>query len=743
MSIRAIYIIFISLLFTFSFAQLPVGRDTITVIENNKVLKSAWAGGLNFCQFSKLDVNGDGKKDIVAYDKVNSFAYGIIRCFINNGNAGQTNYYADGNYSSKFPAVDSWVYFYDYNNDGKEDLITYVLGGIKVFKNTSTAGNLTFQLVKSRLKSDFNPLGSPVIGNIYSSPQSVPGFADIDNDGDMDILTFSSTGFKMEYHKNQSKELYGHSDSLVFDMTDYCWGDVSESSCSVTLNDCPLKKLFEKNNETEKILHSGSCLMCFDRDNDGDQDLIMGDISCPEILYLENGGTSINAHITDTTKLFPNYPLKASTQVIKFNSFPCTYYLDIDNDGKKDIVASPNDANSENYTSVWYYKNIGTTTNDFQFVKNNFLQDEMIEVGEGAYPVLFDNDNDGLLDLLIGNMGYHLNNSNKTRLTFYKNIGTLSQPSYSLITRDFASISTYTFNMYGLVPTIGDIDGDGDKDILLGDTYGKIHWLENTAGAGNTCNFSNFKYNFFGISTLSSNAAPQLIDVDKDGVLDLLIGMQNGRLAYYRNAGSVSVPAFTNITNTFGNVNVRGNPSIYLTGNCTPFMYNDAGNYKLLCGSTSGRIFYYDNIDGNLSGNFNRIDTNVNKIYEGMQSALQYIDINNDGMRDLITSNYAGGLCFFSSKNPIGIQEATNNLSSAFLVYPNPAHDLLTVQFQQNQNAFFSIKITDVLGKTVYEKENCHSPATINTHHLSKGIYMLSAYDKSFQKTYNNKIIIE
>lgn len=742
--LRTTYFILAALLNLTAYAQLSVGRDTITVIENGKVLKAPWAGGLNFCQFSKIDLNFDGKKDIVAFDKVNSFAYGVIRCFINTGTTGQTAYYSDGNYTSKFPAVDSWVYFYDYNNDGKEDLITYVLGGIKIYQNTSSLGNLNFQIVKPRLKSDFNPTGPPTIGNIYSSPQSVPGFADIDNDGDMDILTFSSTGYKIEYHKNQSKELYAHSDSLVFDMVDYCWGDISENNCAVTLNDCPIMKQFEATNNAEKIMHSGSCLMCFDRDNDGDQDLIMGDISCPEILYMENGGSSSNAHITDTTKLYPNFPLKASTQVIKLNNFPCTYYLDVDNDGKKDLIASPNEANSENYQSVLLYKNTGSTVNEFQFVKSNFLQDEMIEVGEGAYPVLFDNDNDGLLDLLIGNMGYYQGTSNKTRLTYYKNIGTLSQPSYSLITRDFAGISTYTYSMYGLVPAIGDIDGDGDKDMILGDTYGKIHWYENTAGAGNPCNFSNFKYNFFGITTISSNAYPQIIDVDRDGVLDLLIGMQNGRIAYYRNTGTTASPAFSIVTNTLGNVYVRGNPSVYLTGNCSPFMFDDGGTYKLLCGSTSGRIFYYDNIDGNLSGNFNRLDTNVNKIYEGMQSALQYTDINNDGLRDLITSNYAGGLCFFSSKNPIGIKEADPNLSSYVLAYPNPAQNTLTVQLNEI-SGMFSVELKDLLGKTVYRKRNNNSPTTISTSQFAKGVYILTVDigKDNLQTTLNKKIIIE
>lgn len=733
-----------------NFAQLPVGRDTLTVFENGKVLKSSWAGGLNFCQFYKIDLNNDGKKDIIAFDKVSSIEYPIFRCFLNISNSGQALYRFDASYSTQLPTVESWVFFYDYNSDGKEDLFTYVVGGIKVFKNISTASNLNFQLVKSRLKSDFNPTGTPLLGNIYSSPQSIPGFADIDNDGDVDILTFSSTGFKMEYHKNQSKELYNHTDSLTFDMVDYCWGDVSESNCAVTLFDCPYPKLFNKpTDEIQKILHSGSCLMCFDRDNDGDHDVIMGDVSCQTVIYMENGGSSNNAHITDTTALYPNYPSKANTQTIKLGAFPCTYYLDVDNDGKKDLLASPNSANSENYTSVWYYQNIGSSTNDFQFVKNNFLQDEMIDVGEGAYPAFFDYNADGLQDLLIGNNNYYVNGSKNTRLTLYQNIGNLSQPSYSLITRDYASMSTalltYT-SMYGLVPTTGDIDGDGDTDIILGDTYGKIHWLENTGGAGNLCNFSNFKYNYFGITTTSSDACPQLIDVNRDGLLDLIIGMRNGSIAYYRNNGTAIAPSFINITNTFGNLNVRGNPSVYLFGSCFPFMYDDAGTYKLLCGSMSGRIYYYDNIDGNLTGSFNRIDTNVNKIYEGVQCSVNYLDLNNDGIRDLIVGNYSGGLSFFSSKNAIGIFENDNDLVDEFFnVYPNPANDALMIRSLKNNSGNLQIQLYDVVGNLVYNQNNTSTENKIDTKVFAKGVYILHLRlaEKNQNKVFHKKIIIE
>ena len=742
------WICIVIILFGFNIvkAQLPIGRDTITVIEGGNVLKSAWAGGLNFCMASQVDLDLDTKLDLVLFDKVDLFSYGILRCFINKGGVGEIKYVYDASYTSKFPAVQQWASFHDYDNDGRADLFTYILGGIKVYRNTSTTGNLSFQVIKPALKTVVTP--TTPLAQIYSSPVSIPGFSDIDNDGDLDLLTFSSSGFSLEYHKNWSVETYGNDDSLFFKLDEYTWGDFSESSCIVSLNqfiggDNPIESPSQ-----QKIYHSGSCLMCLDREGDGDKDLILGDISCSTLHYLENSGTITNAHIIDTTKLYPNYPNKASTQIIKMNQFPCTYNLDIDNDGRKDLIASPNTPNSENYTSVWYYQNTSTTpTVNFSFVKNNFLQDDMIEVGEGAYPCLIDVNSDGLLDLIIGNHGYYVGTTNKTKLTYYRNIGTLSQPSYSLMTRDFENLGILpaTSTLTGLVPAAADIDGDNDIDLILADFYGGVHWLENTAGVGNPCVFSNFYKSYFGFTTTFGAPYPQVIDIDRDGDLDFLFGLRNGRLAYYRNTGTVTTPTFTLVTNLFGNVNVKGDPGLYSSdGSCAPFMYDEAGSYKLLCGSISGRIFYYDNIDGNLTGNFNRIDTNVNKINDGPRSALQYLDVNGDAKRDLIVGNYSGGLSFYSSKAPIGINELTIS-EEDINVFPNPANSLVYIQSLNNFTEKINVEVYDVVGREIASQNNLSNSLKLNCESFTKGIYFLriTVSANKQQKSIVKKIIIQ
>ncbi|MES2568135.1 MAG: T9SS type A sorting domain-containing protein [Bacteroidota bacterium] len=737
------FLILFQLSTLFYVAQVNIYRDTIPVYEGGLKLKMPWAGGINFSSFTQIDLNADGKKDIVAFDKICGSG-GHLRAYLNAAGTGEATYLHAYNYQELLPSVAEWALFFDYNNDGKADIFTYTTGGIKVFKNTSIGANLSFTLEKPLLLSDYNPGGSPSVSNLYCNAVALPGIADMDNDGDLDILSFSVFGVKIEYHKNMSQEIYGHSDSLVFNMVDDCWGDIKESNCVVELNQCPFMKMYEdlEQESINKILHSGSCLMCFDRNGDGDQELIMGDISCSSVFFVENEGDSNNAHIGDTTALYPNYPNKASTTAIKLNSFPCTYHLDVNNDGFKDLIASPNTiAGSENYQSVWYYKNTSSTpTVNFAFQKKNFLQEDMMEFGEGAYPVLFDADSDGKKDLIVGNLGYYNGSTNKSKLAYYKNIGTATSPSFSLITRDYQSLSV--FNIYSLAPTFGDLDNDGDKDLIIGEANGTLHYFENTAGAGNAAVFGNHISNYEGIDA-GSFSYPQLFDVDKNGTLDLVIGSQNGKISYHKNKGTISSASFATQTASFGGIDVR--QSGWVTGFSMPYMFNDTGVTKLLVGSEIGNIYLYDNIDGNLTGTFNEVDTVLFHINEGPRCSPFFEDITNDGNRDLFLGNYAGGLAFFNSSdvNAVGITELFNE--EMVYVYPNPASEAITISINDHSYSEMSIICFDVLGKQVFETITFNKTIKIDVSGFSKGFYFIEIQHQDDQqlKFLTKKIIVE
>lgn len=740
---RQITVIFFLMLCKGWNAQLFVSRDTISVLENGYTLKMPWANGINFSNISNIDLNFDGKKDLVAFDRINQFGIGRFRCFIKTGTAGQTTYSTNPNLSYNFPQVANWAVCLDYNCDGKEDIFCSTSAGIMVYKNISTPLNgINFVLVKPLIYTNY----LPTIGNLYANANAVPGISDIDGDGDLDILTFSPQGVFIEYHKNLSKETYGHCDSLIYELGTGCWGKAIENNCSFSFSQTCVFKPGSVYTPTvtnnAKTLHAGSCLTCMDSDGDGDKDLIIGDISCNVIQYAHNTGSSSIAELTDTTKLYPNFPVKGNTTGIKLNNFPCAYYVDTDGDIKTDLVATPNANGSENYQSVWLYRNASaTSTVDFQFVKKNFLQDEMIEVGQNSFPVLFDYDSDGKKDLLIGTYGYYQGNSLKAKLTLYRNTGTLAQPSFSLITRDYIGLSTYSLNT--IVPTVGDFDGDGDIDMMIGTQSGQIYKLTNTAGPGAVCNFSYHPTPLF--TTISAAAAPQLFDINQDGLLDLMIGGKNGRIGYYRNIGTASNPSFTLTNSFFGGVDVKGEQNLYgLDGYSTPFFYTDGGNIKLLTGCVSGKVYYYSVPSS--TTNCVLLNQNTNSFNEGAQSTVYFEDINNDNLRDLFIGNGSGGLSFFSSMGPdVSVKDLNNDLVNFVKVFPNPSNGLLNVSIEIQGFERGELSVKDILSKEVYVKEMNSNFEQLNISELPKGIYFLqinaSGNKKNFVTT--KKIIKE
>ncbi|HMB90142.1 MAG TPA: FG-GAP-like repeat-containing protein, partial [Rhodothermales bacterium] len=117
----------------------------------------------------------------------------------------------------------------------------------------------------------------------------------------------------------------------------------------------------------------------------------------------------------------------------------------------------------------------------------------------------------------------------------------------------FRSVENNPYGLTGVggndsAPSVADLDGDGDLDVLTGERDGTLNFYENTAGAGNIPTFAALVENPFGLTRAGGNLAyaiPAVADLDGDGDQDVLVGLRSGAFRYYRNtAGAGTTPAF-------------------------------------------------------------------------------------------------------------------------------------------------------------------------------------------------------
>tara|TARA_B100002052_G_scaffold254331_1_gene243867 strand:+ start:18008 stop:20185 length:2178 start_codon:yes stop_codon:yes gene_type:complete len=712
-------ILVISFFINTVYAQMILNRDTsLTFTENGLIYKSPLDGGINSGQFSEIDLNLDGIMDLIVFDKSGN----KLNPYINDNG----NYIYAPQYRNDFPTIHDWILMRDYNCDGKNDIFTYSSGGMAVFLNTSNNMSLEFSEITQLLLSNYGPN----FLNIYISPVDIPAIADIDYDGDLDVLTFSILGGFIEYHKNQSMELFGHCDSLIFEFSESCWGLFYEGLNSYILN-CPNCQCPQINNYyNTKQKHAGSTILAIDIDNDNDKDIILGDISYNNLNILINGGDNQNAFMIEVDSIFPqNFN---NTLATNLQGFPAGYYLDVTNDGVKDLIVTTNSQNnSENYESCWLYENNGQNNQpDFNFIQKNFLQSDMLDFGTSAFPVFYDYNNDGLEDLIIGNYGYHnVNNDPTSSLALLKNTGNDSIPSFDLVDRNWLNISSINLNVslnipaLNLSPTFGDLNGDSNKDLILGDADGQLHLFTNLGNG----NFQLSNPNFQNID-IGQFAHPQLIDVNRDGLTDIIIGEQDGTINFLPNNGSLNNPLFDTIIENWGGIDV--DQSYISTGFSKPFLYDSNGIYQLFVGSYSGNIYQFSNIENNIYGQFLEVNSTISNIWDGGKSAITLKDINNDNKADMIIGNLAGGISYFSSDsilNDSTISYSNNINEILFTIFPNPNKDKISIKSIFNGE----IKIYNLKGQIVKRKQKISETETINISNLSKGIYLIELKGKS------------
>ena len=500
-------------------------------------------------------------------------------------------------------------------------------------------------------------------------------------------------------------------DSLKYIRRDICWGKFAENqlsdAISLSNNAFSCATGIQSGPDDRNPRHSGSTLCIFDADGDNDMDVLVGDLSSSKLKLLFNGGTKDAAWMTKQDINFPEKDIHVNLDI-----FLSAFYVDADGDGIRDLVVTPNDAFSgESENHVWLYNNIGTDKSPiFKFIKNNFLIDEMAFFNSASHPSFADINGDGLIDMLIGSNGIQRKNGlRENRLYLLLNNGTKSNPQYNIVDENYLNFSAYNDLTGRFAPAFGDLDGDNDLDLLIGDVRGFLYYLENAAGLGKPMQFKQPVYQYFNIF-IGQNAKPQIIDLDKDGLPDIVIGEKNNQLNFVKNIGSKTVPKFSSNLSILPNTEKLGN--IYASGNDfetqsgSPFIIGNNDKFLMLLGIEIGNIMAYDQIEGNLYNNFRLLETKIGNINQGRRVIPALSDIDDDGFYEMAIGNERGGLSFFNTLFKVGtltgLSDTITTNTSQLKIYPNPANDYFIIS---SEAEIYNIKLLDIKGSKISDLE--------------------------------------
>ena len=185
---------------------------------------------------------------------------------------------------------------------------------------------------------------------------------------------------------------------------------------------------------------------------------------------------------------------------------------------------------------VYWCRNLGGASVDEAFFSDKA---ELVRLADGSpmwvngnpMPMAEDWDGDGDLDIVCGEF--------VDGFTYFENVGTKTAPKYAAGRRLVASDGRELKMALAMItPSAVDWDGDGDLDIICGDEDGRVAFIENTGRrAKGMPVFEQPRYFRQEADQLSFGclSTPWGVDWDGDGDTDLLAGDSLGHIAFIEN----------------------------------------------------------------------------------------------------------------------------------------------------------------------------------------------------------------
>lgn len=523
--------------------------------QDNSVFNPSGIPSFTFSQPRFADLDADGDQDFLLGGSNSAPIY-----IKNVGNAGSPQFTIGDNITAGITSLNAeMAVCADIDADGDLDIVTGGYTGLHLYLNTGSPSLPAF----TEQPGFFSLL------NVGSLP--VPDLADIDGDGDPDLLVGLSEDGGVRVYTNTGSP-----------------GAAQFSNAEMqTIGDIGL------------YAYPVFC----DLDGDGDQDILCGRDSHGFVYYQNNGSAAD--------------PLWEANSSLFAGLGNATYWnspdlADLTGDGLADLVFGSADG------PLYYYVNTGTQGAP-AWQANTTLFGGVMDVGGASSPWLQDFDGDGDLDLISGSqLGY---------IKYYENTGTAYAPAWSEDSGYFASID---HSIYAAAAT-GLLDGDGLPDAIVGDLSGNLFFHQNT-GTGFT--------ELTGVTppaALGGWSVPRLHDMNGDTHLDLIVGNEAGNLYYYVNNGTAPLPSWTEVPNYFAGLDAGYN--------CSPCLgdIDGDGDIDLLAGNLQGNLHCWlrEGHGWTLNSSiFSGISTDQN-------AAPALADLDHDGDLDLILGDYDGTFSYW------------------------------------------------------------------------------------------------
>jgi len=412
---------------------------------------------------------------------------------------------------------DSTPAFVDIDGDGDMDaFIGEIDGVINYYRNTGTALAPAF----TEQTGGSNPFdgvdvgysSAPTFVDIDGDGDMAPAFADIDGDGDMDAFIGEEDGY-INYYRNTGT-------ALAPAFTEQTGGSNPFDGVDVGVYSTPT---------------------FVDIDGDGDMDAFIGELD-GIINYYRNTGTALAPAFTEQTGV--NNPFNG----VDLGDVSTPAFTDIDGDGDMDAFIG------EQGGIIKYYRNTGDNTLAPTFTAQTGGANPFdgVNVGRYSVPAFVDIDGDGDMDAFIG--------ESEGNIKYYLNTGTALAPTFTVQIGGANPFDGVDVGRYS-VPAFVDIDGDGDMDAFIGQSWGTIKYYLNTgtalAPAFTEQTGGANPLNGVDVGDVGGFSAPAFADIDGDGDMDAFIGEQFGNINYYLNTAAPEI-------------DVSGNSVSIVDGDTTP-----------------------------------------------------------------------------------------------------------------------------------------------------------------------------